>query len=168
MVGHLLSHILFLNCCCCCFFFFSKKSWWVLMHLSSSALPVSAILSFKKIIERNWDSLYMNVRFISTATFTCSHTALLLAFTSVLPNSIVTSTIKLLKYPSNVNEKFTPLAVLATFQVLNSHMCLVDTEQLSTVQGNSLNVEWTFYTRTTFKFYIILLPEMAGLSKNIP
>lgn len=83
----------------------------------------------------------MNVRFISTATFTCSHTALLLAFTSVLPNIIVTSTIKLLKYPSNVNEKFTPLAVLATFQVLNSHMCLVDTEQLSTVQGNSLNVE---------------------------
>ena len=31
-------------------FVFSKKSWWVLMHLSSSPLPVSAILSFKKII----------------------------------------------------------------------------------------------------------------------
>ena len=72
----------------------------------------------------------MNVRSISTATFTCSLTALLLAFTSALPNTTVTSTIQLFKYTSNLNEKFSPLAVLATFQVLNSHMCLVATEQL--------------------------------------
>lgn len=72
----------------------------------------------------------MNVSSISTASFTGSLTTLLLAFTSVLSDTVVASTIQLFEYISKLNEIFSPSAVLATFQVLNSHMCLVATEQL--------------------------------------